>query len=245
MSLPLETILAPTTTSRRPAFARLGATAVVGAAVFAALVGIFWVAPEESTMGPAQRIVYLHVASAWSSLCGSLALGLLGLLYLGGGHRRWDRAAQAAAEIAWLCSSLTLATGSLWAHSAWGTWWTWDPRLTTTLILWLLLAGYFLVRGAIDEPQRRARISAVLALLATADVPMVILATRWFRGIHPVTPAMDPRMRWVLLISVLAFGTLFLFLGIMRWRQLNQVEKLVDDELDASYDTLERPPCRT
>lgn len=195
------------------------ALAIVGSLILT-LLAIFYYAPREETMGDAQRIVYVHVAVAWCSLAGCIAMGAASVGYMSRSTPAWDQRAQAAAEIGWLCSTLTLATGSLWAHVAWGTWWTWDPRLTTSLILWILYAGYFLVRAGSDDPRRRARSSAVLAVLALADVPLIILATRWFRGMHPVTPDMDPRMRTVLWMSILSFSTLFLALGILRRRQL-------------------------
>lgn len=193
-----------------------------------ALLMIFLVAPREVTMGDVQRIVYLHVAVAWCGLSGFVLTAILGILFLVRRDLAWDNAAQATAEVGWICTTLTLMTGSLWAHEAWNTWWTWEPRLTASLILWMIYGGYFLVRNSLDDHSRRARISSVLALLGLADVPLVLLATRWFRGIHPVTPEMDPRMRLVLLTSVIAFTLFFTFLGIARWRQLQLAQRLDD-----------------
>jgi heme exporter protein C len=193
---------------------------VTGALLAIAGGAIFLFAPREVSMGDVQRIVYLHVAVAWGGLAGCLAMGLSAIAYLATRRPGWDQASQAAAEIGWLGSTLTLATGSLWAHEAWNTWWTWEPRLTASLVLWMVFAGYFLVRASLEEAERRARLSAVLAVLALADVPLVIMATRWFRGIHPVTPEMDPRMRLVLLASVIAFSALFGLLLVLRKRQL-------------------------
>ena len=187
---------------------------------------IFLFAPREVTMGDVQRIVYLHVAVAWCGLAGCVVMGLMAATYLVRRAPAWDHWAQAAGEIGWLCTTLTLATGSLWAHEAWNTWWTWEPRLTASLILWTVFAGYFLVRSSIEDHQRRARLSAVLAILSLADVPMVIMATRWFRGIHPVTPEMDPRMRLVLLISVISFTVLFVLLAVLRQKQLDLIARL-------------------
>ncbi len=163
-------------------------------------------------MFDAQRIVYVHVAVAWVGLLSFLLTAGAGVLYLWRRQMRWDFWAQSAAEVGWLCSTLTLVSGSLWAHAAWNTWWTWDPRLTTSLILWALYGGYFLVRGSIEEPEHRARIGAVLAVLGALDVPLVVMSTRWFRGMHPVTPEMEPAMRVVLLVSVFSFTVFFAYL---------------------------------
>jgi heme exporter protein C len=115
---------------------------------------------------------------------------------------------------------LTLATGSLWAHEAWGPWWEWDPRLTASLVLWLIYSGILLVRSSLDDPHQRARVGAVLAVLGAVDIPLVVMATRWFRGMHPVSPEMDPSMRLTLLVSVAAFTSLFAWLAVWRGRQL-------------------------
>jgi len=186
-----------------------------------ALAMIFLWAPREVTMGDVQRIVYLHVAVAWCGLLGCVVMGSMAAMYLLRRSPGWDHASQAAGEIGWLCTTLTLATGSLWAHEAWNTWWTWEPRLTASLILWIVFAGYFLIRSNIEDPERRARIGAVLAIVSMADVPMIVMATRWFRGMHPVSPEMDPRMRWTLLASVVAFTVLFGWLAAVRRKQLS------------------------
>jgi heme exporter protein C len=198
---------------------------------------IFLFAPREVTMGDVQRIVYLHVAVAWCGLAGCVGMGLAAATYLARRAPAWDHWSQAAGELGWLCTTLTLATGSLWAHEAWNTWWTWEPRLTASLILWIVFAGYFLVRSSIDDPERRARLSAVLAILALADIPMVIMATRWFRGIHPVTPEMDPRMRLVLLTSVVSMSVLFVLLVLLRKKQLDLAAQITALERQAGIVT--------
>lgn len=190
-----------------------------------ALLMSFLYAPTEATMGEVQRILYLHVPMAWCGLAGCLALGFCGTLYLFRRNLAWDHWSQAAAEVGWLCSTLNLATGSLWARQAWGVWWTWEPRLTFTLVLWLIYAGYFLLRASLDEPHRRARVSALLGLLGVADVPLILMATRWFRGVHPVSPEMDPRMRLTLLVSGLSFAAFFAVLTRLRRDQLDVAEQ--------------------
>lgn len=201
---------------------------LTGALVLGAIAMIFLVAPMEQTMGNAQRIVYIHVAVAWLGLLGFLVMAASGGMYLLRRDLRWDHWSVAAAELGWLCSTLTLATGSLWAHEAWNTWWTWDPRLTTSLILWAMYSGYFLLRGGVDDPHRSARLGAIVAIVGALDVPLVVMATRWFRGLHPRAPGMEPLMRIVLLVSVVSFTALFASLFALRRRQL-RLARMVDE----------------
>ncbi len=192
----------------------------------AAILAIFVFAPLEKTMGAAQRIIYIHVSVAWFGLLSFLAMAAAGLMYLVRRDLSWDHWAQASAEVGWLCCGLTLVTGSFWARAAWGTWWTWDPRLTASFVLWALYCGCLLVRGGVEDPHRRARLGAVLAILGGVDIPLVMMATRWFRGMHPVSPGMEPAMRVVLLISVIAFTALFAALVARRRADL-QIESVI------------------
>ena len=148
-------------------------------------------------------------------------------MYLCTRNRSWDQWSQAAAELGWLCCGLTLVTGSLWAHAAWGTWWTWDPRLTSAFILWMIYSGYLILRAQLDDPHRRGRLSAVFAIIGALDVPLVIVAAYWFRGIHPATAAMEPAMRMVLWLSVAGFTALFGVLLACRRSQL-QLQALLE-----------------
>ena len=192
-----------------------------------AILAVTLLAPTEHSMGHAQRILYVHVAVAWLGLVCLPAAGACGGLYLRRRNLAWDHWSQAALEIGWLCSGLTLTTGSLWARAAWGTWWTWDPRLTSALVLWTIYSGLLLVRSGLDEPHRRARLGAVLAIAGTLDVPLVILATRWFRGVHPVSPQMEPAMRLALLLSIAGFTGFFAALLVRRKRQLDLAGRIM------------------
>ena len=167
------------------------------------------------------QIVYIHVPVAWLGLLGLLLTAGGGAMYLGTRNRLWDQWSQAAAELGWLCCGLTLATGSLWAHAAWGTWWTWDPRLTSAFILWMIYSGYLILRAQFDDPHRRGRLSAVFAILGALDVPLVIVAAHWFRGIHPAAVSPEPAMRAALWCSVAGFTVLFALLLACRRRQLH------------------------
>jgi len=185
-----------------------------------AIFALCLVAPTEETMGHAQRIVYVHVPVAWLGLLGLLVMAGSGIMYLAHRQLAWDHWFQSAGELGWLCCGLTLVTGSLWARHAWGTWWEWDPRLTTSFILWVVYSGILLVRSSLEDPHQRARIGAVLAILGTVDIPLLVMATHWFRGMHPVSPEMVPAMRITLLLSVVAFTAFFATLAVRRRNQL-------------------------
>ncbi len=209
---------------------------VATALLVGAIAAIFLFAPTEKTMGHTQRIMYVHISVAWISLVSLLGMTFSGIMYLLRRNLAWDHWAGAAAELGWLCCGLTLLSGSVWAHEAWGTWWTWDPRLTSVLILWTIYSAYLIVRTSLDDPHRRARLGAVVAILASVDLPLIVLATRWFRGIHPASPAMQPAMRTVLLVSVAGFSAFFFMLLLRRRAQLRlegmlaSLEREMEDE---------------
>ncbi len=194
----------------------LSAIAFVAVAVWMAAC----IAPTEQSMGDIQRVLYVHVSVAWLGLCGFAVMAVSGVGYLLTRNLRFDHWFQSAGELGWITSGLTLATGSIWAHEAWGTWWEWEPRLTASFVLWLIYCAILLVRGSLDDPHQRARIGGVLGVMGAADLPLVMMATRWFRGMHPVSPQMDPLMRWTLLVNVLAFTALFAWLITERRKQL-------------------------
>lgn len=207
----------------------------VRTAFFSGLSGILLVtamiaiqlAPTEQTMGEAQRVLYAHVAVAWFALAGFVGMAGFSLAYLIRRDPRWDEWSLATCEVGWLCASLTLITGSLWAHAAWGTWWTWDPRLVTSFLLWALYSGNLVLRSGMEDADQRARFCAVLTLLGVADVPLVIMATRWFRGIHPVSPEMEPSMRIALILTVIGISAVMTLLLVRRRQQLNQENRVI------------------
>jgi heme exporter protein C len=204
---------------------------IVGALVFSLLavtmLMIFLYAPTEATMGHAQRVLYLHVSVTWCGLAACLAMGACSAAYMIRRDLVWDYWSQASTEVACLCFTITLASGSLWAHEAWGVWWTWEARLTSALVLWLILAGICLARASADDLQSRARLGAILAILAICDLPILIMATRWFRGVHPVAPQMDPRMRVVLLATTLGFTAFFASLIRLRQAQIDLAARVL------------------
>ena len=200
-------------------------TVLVGIFLTAAMLAICS-APTEQSMGDAQRVMYVHIAVAWLSLLGFVAMAVCGIGYLLSRNVGWDQWSLAIGEVGWLCSSYTLVTGSLWAHSAWGTWWTWDPRLVTSFILWALYSGNLILRSGLGDAHRRAKLSAVLAIIGVVDVPLVVMATRWFRGIHPVSPEMEPSMRYALLASIAGFTAVMTLLVVRRRTQLHLESRL-------------------
>ena len=212
------------------------ATAVAAVGMMVAVAAIFLYAPTEQTMGDVQRIFYAHVAVAWCGLACLIVSAVAGGGYLVRRRLCWDHWSLAAAELGWLGCSLALITGSLWARAAWGQWWTWEPRLTTTFILWLIYSGYFLVRGSFEDAPRRARLGAVVAILGMIDLPLVFLATRWLKGMHPPSVGMEPAMRATLLVSIAAFSAMFALLLILRRRQLEQAQQLLAWETEAEMD---------
>jgi heme exporter protein C len=196
----------------------LGATLAVGlAAVYMAFV----YAPKEATMGNVQRIFYFHVGAAWTAFLAFFVVFLGGVAYLRTRDRRWDALALSSAEIGVVFTTIALAMGSIWAKPAWGAWWTWDPRLTTTTVLWLIYVSYLILRGTIDEPERRARFAAVVGIVGFVDVPIVFLSIRLWRTIHPVLVKsegfdMAPQMVQALLAALLACTLLYAYLLVVR-----------------------------
>jgi heme exporter protein C len=182
---------------------------------------IFKVAPTERIMGNVQRIFYLHVPLAISAYLGFTVVFIASILFLWRKNLFWDTVAYTAAEIGVLFSTLVIVTGSFWARPVWNVWWTWDPRLLTMFILWFMYVGYFILRKGIPERLKKARYSAVLGIIGFLDVPIVRLATKWWRSVHPRLKSegggLDPVMLKVLLFSMLTFILFTVFLFLFRY----------------------------
>jgi heme exporter protein C len=174
----------------------------------AALAGALLLAPTEKTMGDVQRIFYFHLGSAAAAFISFTCVLIASIGFIVRRETVWDNLATAAGEVGVLFTTFILVSGPLWARPVWGQWWVWDPRLTTTLILWFLYTGYLVLRQTIPG-YRGAMAAAVFAILAYVDVPVVYFSVRWWRGIHPQVlrggGGLDPRMIPPLLISVAAF----------------------------------------
>jgi heme exporter protein C len=201
---------------------------ILGAAAAASLVVGFWMiffhAPTEREMGVVQRIFYVHLPSALMAYLafGIVALCSLGYLWLR--DERLDAVAVCAAELGVIFTSIVLTTGPLWGKIAWGAWWVWDARLSFTLLLWFIYVGYFMLRGATENPERGKRFAAILGVVGAADIPIIHMSVQWFRSQHPKPvvlkpegPTAAPEMVQTLLVSMLAFTLLFFSLLLARY----------------------------
>ncbi len=201
-----------------------------GAAVLVGLGMVFLYAPTERTMGDVQRIFYFHVASAWVGFFAFFVTCGAGIGYLAQGERRWDILALSSVEVGLTFITMTVITGSLWARPAWGTYWTWEPRLTISAVQLLIYVSYLMLRSAIESPERKARFAAVYGIVAFVTVPLSWFAIRWWRTIHPDLltggegMALSSRMVQTLLVSILAFTLLYATL----LRQRIRLERTAD-----------------
>jgi len=189
------------------------------------LYNIFIFVPTEKSMGIVQRIFYFHVPSAWVAFLAFTLTFVYSILYLWKKNPWHDRLALCAAEIGLLFTTIVLLTGPIWARPVWNTWWSWDPRLTTTLILWFIYVAYMMLRNYTADEQRGARFAAVFAIVGFLDVPIVYFSIRWWRTIHPKPVIMGgegsglhPDMRYTLMFSAATFLLLMGFLLIQRLR---------------------------
>ena len=183
----------------------------------------FWVSTEAS-QGIAQRIFYVHPPSAWTSFLGFGIAALTSGMYLWLRDERLDWAAQSAAEGGMVFGAIMLTTGPLWGKIAWGTYWTWEPRLTLTLLLWFVFLGYFMVRSSTESPEAGKRLSAVVAIFGALLIPFIHLSVVWFRSLHPEPVVITPEgpslpgdMLTLLLTSVGVFTMLFVGLFMLRY----------------------------
>jgi heme exporter protein C len=190
-------------------------------AMLAALGMIFLYVPTERTLGVVQRIFYFHLPAAWNTFLGFFVVAGASAAYLWQGDRFSDLLAQAAAEVGMLFCSLMIVTGSIWARGSWGVWWTWDPRLTMVAILWTIYAAYLLLRALAGDNELIARYAAVLGIVGVLDIPLLYIAVRLWRGIHPKVERMAPEMLWTLLVCSIAFLCLFAWLFWLRLRSLS------------------------
>ncbi len=195
-------------------------------------------APTETIMGNIQRIFYFHMGTVWVATIAFMIVFVASIIYLINGKKKWDVLAYTSAEIGVLFITLTIITGSIWAKPVWGTWWTWDPQLTTTFILWILYIVYLLIRANSGFDEKKAKYSAVFAIIAFIDLPLVYISARVMRGISPVVfgpggGGIEPKMLNALLITLVSFTLLFILLLIERIKIENlkyQINKLIYTE---------------
>jgi heme exporter protein C len=207
---------------------------LVFVSVLAALWIVFMVVPTERQMGIVQRIFYFHVSSAWVAFLGFFLVAGASAVYLWNGSRGADRLAQAAAEVGVLFCTLVLITGPLWARPIWGVWWTWDPRLTMTVILWAIYASYLMLRAFGGEDDAVRRYAAVLGIVGVLDIPLIRVSVRLLRGIHPSvlnqpeggSGLVDPWMRAGLAVSSVALILLGVWLMQLRVRTVRVADEV-------------------
>jgi|SRR5579872_1998398 len=196
------------------------------------LYSIFMVLPDEASQGMIYRILFFHVPAAITAMLCAAVAAVASMLFLATKNFRHDAVAVAVTEVGLAFLAANLVTGSIWARIIWGIWWTWDARLTSALVCWLLYAGYLMLRHAIEEPTQRARIAAVFNIFAFADVPIVIFSIKWWRTQHPQPVfwgggSIDPAMRTTAVLNLVALLLLAAVLILIRLRQ-EEVQREID-----------------
>ncbi len=205
---------------------------------------IFVMAPTDLVLGHIQRIFYVHVPISILSFLGFLVCAVAGIGYLVRRGEIWDRVAHAAAEVGVVFVTLALVTGVIWARPVWGVWWTWEPRLTTTLILWLIYVAYLMIRHYAPTPQQARAWSAVVGIIGFVDVPIVYYSVQWWRSIHPVQvigpeaadDALEPIMARILIFSLVAMLALFAYLLLERVALRGTEDAVSDIRRQGTYD---------
>jgi len=199
-----------------------------------ALYGAFIHAPEERTMGEIQRIFYFHVSSWWIAGLAFFVVFAGSVAYLATDERWYDTLALASAEVGVVFTTLGLITGPLWAKPVWGIFWTWDARLTTALVLWLIYVSYLMLRHFLPEEEKRAKLAAVAGIIGFVDVPIVYMSIRWWRTQHPSPvilggegSGLDPVMAQGLTMGLTGFFFLYLWL-LERRMALERAQQEID-----------------
>ena len=208
-------------------------------AVAAVYVRVIWFTPPEATQGLAQKIYYLHLPAALNAYIAFVVVAVTSIVYLWLRDERADRVAESSAEVGLLFTTVVLITGPIWGKPIWGIWWTWDARLTLTLFLWFIYAGYLVLRGAVPEPAMRARYSAVLGILGALLIPFIHMSVYLFRTLHPMPivlkperPSLPPEMLHTLMFSFAAFA--LVYLALVRARYRLSTERALLAELEGS-----------
>lgn len=206
-------------------------------AVSLSLYFIFLVAPTDVRLGVPQKIFYFHVASAWLAFFAFFVVFVTSIMFLIKRNRNYDVIAVASAEIGVLFTTIVLITGPIWGRSSWNAWWSWEPRLTTTLILWFIYIAYIMIRVSDMEWEKKARLSAVFGIIGFIDVPIVFMAIRWWDSkLHPVVVGkggggLETIMVYTLIMSVVAFTFLYFYLlqkGIAIGHARNKIDEIKD-----------------
>ena len=205
----------------------------------------WFAAPTEETMGDIQRIFYYHVPSAWTAFLLFFGNFIASIVYLIKRSDKWDSVALACAEVGVVFCTIVLVTGPLWAKPVWGIWWTWDARLTTTLVLWLIYVSYLMLRR-FSESGQTPTLAAALAIFGFLDVPIVYMSIRWWRTQHPQPviaggqgSGLDPHMKHALFMSWLAFLAMAALVTWFRYSIVEEERRLEREEAFASITSAE------
>ena len=185
---------------------------------------VFMWVPTEQNLGISQRIFYFHVPLGWIGMVSIFVVGIASVIHLSTRNDKWDSIAYSAAELGLIFATLILVTGAIWAKPVWGVWWTWDPKLTTTLILWFIYVGYLMVRAYAPKGSRGRRYASVVALLGALDAPLIYMASIWWRTAHPdlnIGPladsgGLDSSMRLTFWIAFIAFTVFYIYILVER-----------------------------
>jgi heme exporter protein C len=189
-----------------------------------------WV-PTEQNLGVSQRIFYFHVPLGWIGMVSIIVVAVASLLHLYTGKQKWDDLAYSTAELGIIFASLILITGAVWAKPVWGVWWTWDAKLTTTLVLWFIYAGYLMVRAYGPAGTQGRRFASVIALIGAIDAPIIYKATDWWRSAHPernVPSDLNEQMALTFLVSLVTFTIIYVYLLMERY-SLRRSESDLDE----------------
>jgi heme exporter protein C len=188
-----------------------------------------WFGPKGEELGIVQKIFYVHVPSAWAGFLGIIISAIFGIIYLYRRENRYDKLSHSFMEVSVVFITVGLFTGSLWAKPAWGTFWTWDPRLVSMAILWMLALGYLFFRSLVEEEDLRARFSAILSIITAINIPIVFFSIRLFKTLHPAvlkglstseTYGMDPEISLGLLLNLLSVSILMFSLTLKRYKKI-------------------------
>lgn len=198
---------------------------------------IFLYVPEERIMGPIQKIFYFHVASAWTGFFAFFVVFLSSMLFLITKDTKYDIIAASSAELGTLFITIVLLTGPVWARAAWGTWWTWEPKLTTTLVLWFIYIAYLVVRNVSTNETGRQSIAAIFGIVGFINVPLVYFSVEWWgRKLHPPTVTgggLAGEMMFTLLFTVISFTLLYLYILKHSYDLFKLKEILITKKMEA------------
>tara|TARA_Y100000588_G_C14220478_1_gene910747 strand:+ start:547 stop:1164 length:618 start_codon:yes stop_codon:yes gene_type:complete len=181
---------------------------------------LIW-APTEITLGDSQRIFYIHIPLAWLGMLSVIILAVLSIAYLITRNIKWDNLAYSTAELGFILITLVLVTGMIWSKAEWTVWWTWDPKLTTTVILWFIYLSYIMLRTYGPSDLRGASYGAVLGIIGAIDVPMIYMAANWWSSAHPElnigplsneSSSVNSEMMMTLLVSLIAYTMLYIII---------------------------------